>query len=156
MVTGPVLAPVIEPVTADDRAGLAGWFALVVACHAHDSPDLPPPCPRCHANRFSWPGFAQQAWVARDGAGVVAAANVVLPQRDVLDHGFADVLVVPSRRRRGLGTQLLAHLVAQSRAAGRTRLFFDVGGPLTSSGPGNAFLRAAGARLGMLETRRRL
>jgi GNAT superfamily N-acetyltransferase len=37
------------------------------------------------------------------------------------------VLVVPPWRRRGLGTGLLEHLAAQARAAGRARLFLDVG-----------------------------
>jgi hypothetical protein len=66
------------------------------------------------------------------------------------------VLVVPPWRRRGLGTRLLEHLAAQARAAGRARLFLDVGEPLDGPGPGAALLRSAGARVGMVKTRRRL
>jgi GNAT superfamily N-acetyltransferase len=158
MTDGParVLAPAIESVTADDRAGMHGWFALMVACHDHDSPALPPPCPLSHANRFSWPGFGQRAWIVRDGTTVVGAAHMVLPEHDDPDYGFAHVLVVPPWRRRGLGTRLLEHLAAQARAAGRARLFLDVGEPLDGPGPGAALLRSVGARVGMVETRRRL
>jgi GNAT superfamily N-acetyltransferase len=149
---------VIEPVSADDRATMDGWFALEVRSHEHDTPELPPPCPLGHATRFSWPGFDKRAWVVRRGSDVVAAAQVTLPQRDNLTGGFAQVLVAPEQRRRGLGTRLLRHVVTQARRAGRTHLALGAGRPLDGSdpGPGEAFLRAAGARLGMVEIRRRL
>jgi GNAT superfamily N-acetyltransferase len=158
MTTGPApaLAPAIDPVAADDPAGMDGWFALIVTCQAHDLPALPAPCRLGHANRFSWPGFTQRAWVARDGAEVIGAAHMVLPERDGADYGFAHVLVAPSWRRRGLGTRLLERLTTEARAAGRARLFFDVGRPLDAPGTGDAFMQAAGARFGMAEMRRRL
>ena len=150
------MATVIEPVSADDRATMDGWFALEMRSHEHDSPELPPPCPLGHATRFSWPGFDKRAWVVRRGSDVVAAAQVTLPQRDNLTGGFAQVLVAPEQRRRGLGTRLLRHLVTQARHAGRTHLALGAGRPLDGISPGEAFLRAAGARLGMVEMRRRL
>jgi GNAT superfamily N-acetyltransferase len=149
-------APALEPVHADDRAAMDGWFALLVRCHANETPQLPPPCPVDHANRFAWPGFTQRAWIVRDGADVVAAAQMSLPERDNRDSGFADVLVAPEHRRRGLGGRLLRHLVDQARAAGRTRLVLWATEPADAPSPGAAFLRAAGARLGMVEMRRRL
>ena len=150
------LAPVIEPVAAGDRAAMDGWFALMVACHAHDTPALPPPCPLGHTNRFSWPGFTQRAWVVREGPVVVAAAHMILPEHDAPDHVFAHVLVDPAHRRRGLGTRLLEHLADRARAAGRARLFVDAPEPPDGPDAGSALLRRAGARLGMTETRRRL
>ena len=154
------MATVIEPVSANDRATMDGWLALEVRSHEHDTPELPPPCPLGHATRFSWPGFDKRAWIVRAGPDVIAAAQVTLPQRDNLTGGFAQVLVAPEQRRRGLGTRLLRHLVTQARHAGRTHLALGAGrpldGPSPDPGPGEAFLRAAGARLGMVEMRRRL
>ena len=160
MASGPSPArePAIRPVAADDHAAMDGWFALQQRCHAHDAPELPPPCPVGHAHRFSWPGFAQRAWIVRDGtgAGVVAAAELSLPRRDNVHHCFAGVLVAPEHRRRGLGTRLLAHLVAQARDAGRAQMGLGTGTRPGAPGSGVAFLRTTGARLAMREKRRRL
>ena len=138
------MATVIEPVSADDRATMDGWFALEVRSHEHDTPELPPPCPLGHATRFSWPGFDKRAWVVRSGPDVVAAAQVTLPQRDNLTGGFAQVLVAPEQRRRGLGTRLLRHLVTQARHAGRTHLALGAGRPL--DGPSTRSRRGVPAR----------
>ncbi|MDT7580882.1 MAG: hypothetical protein QOK35_2146 [Pseudonocardiales bacterium] len=146
----------IEPVAAEDRAAMDGWFAFLQRCHAHDTPELPPPCPVSHAHWFARPGFAQQAWTVRDGAEVVAAASLSLPVHDNLHHGFAGVLVGPPHRRRGLGSRLLRHVAAHARDAGRTHLALGTGARPGAADPGHDFLRAAGARLAMVEKRRRL
>jgi GNAT superfamily N-acetyltransferase len=146
-----VREPAIHPVTADDRAAMDAWFALLVRSHGYDTPELPPPCPLGHAHQFSWPGFTRHAWVLRDGDRAVAVATTVLPQRDNLHHGFAHVLVDPRHRRRGLGSRMLRHATEHARAAGRTRLVIGTG-----TAPGSGFLRVSGARLGMVEQRRRL
>jgi GNAT superfamily N-acetyltransferase len=146
----------IEPVRPDDRAVMDGWFGLLERSHRYDEPELPPPCPVSHATRFSWPGFEQRAWVAREGREVVAAAHVTLPQRDNLQGGFAHVLVTPTHRRRGIGSRLLGHAAADARASGRARLALDAVRQPDGPSPGEEFLRAAGARLGMVEMRRRL
>ncbi len=156
LTAAPAVDPVLEPVTADDRAAMDLWFALQVRCHAHDTPRLPPPCPLDHAHRFSWPGWTHVAWIVREGDEVVAAAHLNLPQQDNLHHGFASVLVAPEHRRHGLGTRLLAHLTAQAREAGRRHLALGAGTHPGKANPGSAFLRAAGARLAMVEWRRRL
>lgn len=148
----PVTAAVIEPVTADDRVAMDGWFALQVRCHAHDAPEQPPPCPLGHARRFAWPGHLHLAWIVRDGDDVVASAHLYLPQRDNRHYGLANVLVAPSQRRSGLGSHLLAHAADRARDAGRTHLALGAG----ATDPGSAFLRAAGARLAMIEKQRRL
>jgi GNAT superfamily N-acetyltransferase len=132
------------------------WFALLVRCHAHDWPELPPPCPVGHAHRFSWPGYVQHAWIVRGGSEVVAAAYLTLPQRDNLHFGFSDVLVAPEHRRRGLGSRLLRHVAAHARTAGRSQLAFGAGARPGAFVPGSSFLRSAGARLAMVEKRRRL
>lgn len=152
----PGMATVIEPVRAEDRAAMDGWFDLMTLCHAHDTPELPPPCPLGHSTRFSWPGSEHRAWVVSEGADVVGAAHMTLPRHDNLGHGFAHVLIGPRHRRRGLGSRLLDHVTTQARAAGRTRLALGADCPLDGSSPGAEFLRASGARLAMVEMRRRL
>jgi GNAT superfamily N-acetyltransferase len=146
----------IEPVRADDRRAMDGWFALQVHCHEHDTPELPPPCSVGHAHRFSWPGYVQHAWIVRDGSQVVAAAHLTLPQRDNLHYGFAAVLVAPAHRRRGLGSRLLEQVVDRAREAGRTQIAFGAGTRPGTPNPGSSFLRGTGARLAMVEKRRRL
>jgi GNAT superfamily N-acetyltransferase len=149
--------PTIEPVVADDRAVMDDWLALRTAARAHDTPQLPPPCPLEHAAQFSWPDWAVQAWVVRRDAGrVVGAADLSLPTRDNLGNSFGNVVVAPDHRRRGLGTRLWQHLVEQARAAGRVRIGASAVDPLDGTGPGSAFLRGTGARLGLTEVRRRL
>src|SRR4051812_30991386 len=115
-----VSAPAIEPVRADDRAAMDGWFGLLQVSHVHDAPELPPPCSVGHAARFSWPGFERRAWVVREGHEVVAVAHLTLPQRENLRSAFADVLVAPAHRRLGLGSPLLHPVATDARTARRT------------------------------------
>lgn len=150
------MATGVHTVRADDRAAMDAWFALLVRCHAHDAPELPPPCPVEHANRFSWPGYTLHAWIVRDGADVVAAAHLTLPQRDNLHYGFCGLSVAPTHRRRGLGSALLGRVVEQARAAGRSQIALGTGARPGRPAPGSSFLRRAGARLAMVEKRRRL
>jgi GNAT superfamily N-acetyltransferase len=146
----------LEPVAADDRAAMDGWFALLTGTRAHDLPGLAPPCPLDHAAPFGWPDLDVRAWVVRDGAAVVGAAQLLLPLRDDLGNAYGQVTVAPDRRRRGIGRRLLDHLAEQARAAGRVRLGLQTQGSFDTDDPGTLFLRAAGARLGLVDVRRRL
>jgi GNAT superfamily N-acetyltransferase len=152
----PTAALALEPVTADDRAAMDGLFALYAAARAHDLPDAPPPCRVEHAARFDWPDVDSRVWVVREHDDVVAAAELGLPLRDDLDNAYAHLTVAPHRRRRGLGRRLLDHVAGQARAAGRVRLGLQTQGPLDADDPGTLLLRAAGARLGLVDVRRRL
>ncbi|HSU10360.1 MAG TPA: GNAT family N-acetyltransferase [Pseudonocardia sp.] len=151
-----VSAPAIEPVRADDRAAMDGWFGLLQVSHVHDAPELPPPCPVGHAARFSWPGFEPRAWVVREGHEVVAVAHLTLPQRENLTSAFADVLVAPAHRRLGLGSRLLDHVATDARTAGRTRLVLWTDRSPDGPDLGDGFLESVGARRGLAEMRRRL
>jgi GNAT superfamily N-acetyltransferase len=92
----------------------------------------------------------------RDRTEVVAVAELTLPKRDNLHFGYSGVLVAPACRRRDLGSRLLRHLAAHARAAGRTTLALGTAARPGAADPGSGFLRAAGARLAMVEKRRRL
>jgi GNAT superfamily N-acetyltransferase len=148
--------PTIQPVGADDRALMDGWYALTMRCHAHDTPRSARLSRRRHDNRLSSSRSVRRAWAVCDGAEVVAAAEVSLPQHENLDSGSAHLLVAPEHRRRGLGSRLLARLAADARAAGRTWLALQVHADLDTPAPGHGFLRAVGARLGQRELQRRL
>ena len=157
----PGMATVIEPVCADDRAAMDGWFDLMTLCQAHDTPELPPPCPLGHSTRFSWPGFEHRAWAVSRRAPIVvgAARRDAAAGTTTSDHGFADVLVGPRhRRRRGLGSRLLDH----RHRPGPGRRPDPAGAAVPDCAPRRVESRARnscarpGARLGQVELRRRL
>ena len=66
------------------------------------------------------------------------------------------MLVAPPHRRRGLGARLLRHVTAQAVDAGRTQLALGTTVRPGAAAAGREFLRAAGARLALVERRRRL
>jgi GNAT superfamily N-acetyltransferase len=154
------LAPgiALAPVAADDDAALRDWFALVTAARAHDTPADPPPCWVEHRAQLAAgdPGYDERAWLARAGSEAVGVALLALPVLDNLDNAYAEILVAPRHRRRGVGGRLLAHLADAARSAGRARLQIDAREPLDERGPAPAFLTAAGARLALADQRRRL
>jgi GNAT superfamily N-acetyltransferase len=147
---------VIEPIDPADGATMDAWFALTLACHRHDAPELAALSRPRHATRLSSPGFRSRAWAVRADARVVASAETALPLHDNLDFGFAHVLVSPAHRRRGLGSALLAHVVADARAQGRTRLALQAVELPGRPAPAAGFLHAAGARPGLDALQRRL
>ena len=130
------------------------WLALLIGARRHDLPDFPPPCPVEHAKRFRSEDREARAWVVREGDRTVAAAELGLPLRDNLRADGAHLVVAPGRRRRGLGRSLWDGVVAQARLAGREHLCVEVHSPLDGSAPGSEFLRAAGARPALTDTRR--
>lgn len=151
-------ASAFEPVVADDRAVMDGWFALRAAARRNDLPDFPPPCPVEHVARLDGVHGHRdvRAWVVREDGRVVAGAELGLPLRDNLTAAGADIVVAPDQRRRGLGRRLLAHVCAQARAAGRRHLWVEVLAPLDVDPPGSGFLRAAGAHPALFDLRSEL
>lgn len=144
-----------ERVVADDPAALDVCFALDIAVCAADRPDDPPPCVRDHHASLAmpWPGSHDTVWLARCDGEVVGNVLLSLTMRDNLDNAFGEVQVAPGRRRGGIGTVLLEHLVTEARAAGRIRLIAQVP-ELPTAGP--AFAVRAEALRALAEQRRRL
>jgi GNAT superfamily N-acetyltransferase len=87
-------------------------------------------------------------WLVRDADGVVGSASLAV-------HGpalaYAEVLVRPPSRRRGIGTALLEQLLPPARADGARSLLGH-----HSSQAGAAFARKAGARDDQRDVRARL
>ncbi|MCQ1945629.1 MULTISPECIES: GNAT family N-acetyltransferase [unclassified Arthrobacter] len=71
------------------------------------------------AGRRSTPSRRREILAARAGADIVGAALVNLPLTDNLHSGTVNVVVAPSARRRGVGTQLYA--AAEQLAAADNR-----------------------------------
>ena len=116
-------------------------------------------------------GDPRQAWLATDAGGPAGCYLLELPDRENVTVGTCVLAVPPARRRRGIGTALLAHSTAQARAAGRTTLrgsaLTGSAGSAGSAGPagsgesagsagsaGEAFAQAAGATGGLTDVRR--
>lgn len=95
---------------------------------------------------------------ARDDAGVVVGgAWAELPQKDNLTFAYAEVFVVPERRREGHGTALAETLMAECRDAGRTLMMGEAAWPVDDEdGPGKKFAEKLGFELDIVDAHREL
>jgi GNAT superfamily N-acetyltransferase len=117
----------IVPLDADDDVLVAQVAGLVDAVRAADSPWVHP----CTENEVR--GDVRYGWElapARHFVGLVDGAPVVkglveTSEWDNLDLAWLEVTVHPAHRRRGLGTEMLAFLVAEAERTGRTKLGID-------------------------------
>lgn len=95
------------------------------------------------------------------GDAVVVAGYLSLRLLDNLDAAEVDVAVRPDVRRRGFGSQMLARLEEDARAAGRSRFDAEVrwpyDGPTDGAGaPGAEFAKAHGYSFGLGDVQREL
>jgi len=135
-----------------ERLDPAGDTVAVRACHeiylaaAHaDGMRRPAMSPRTFQAwlRYGWTEDPSEAWLARDHDGEVCGWYLLtLPERENRHLADLNLVVVPPRRRAGLGTALLGHAADRARQAGRTLLT----GHSDESSAGTAFARALGAR----------
>ena len=151
------MAPRIVPVTTLDPAPQASelaqaWNDVVVAVTVatmgddHDAWSLASRRAREASTSWSHRYFAAVADV--DGADrVVAAAELMLPQRDNLELAMVDVAVDLDHRRRGVGTRALEHLTQLATEAGRTTLVAETAYPMDGIDPGEGFLTGHGFAL---------
>lgn len=68
------------------------------------------------------PSVERRLMAVVDEGRVVAGASVMFPLRDNVTHSFGMVSVLPSHRRRGLGSQLLEWVQGSARDQGRATL----------------------------------
>jgi len=90
---------------------------------------------------------------------VVAVGWADIPLEDNLTSAELVVAVMPAHRRRGLGTRMLEHLLAESRAHGRSRFVgfvsYPYDAPADGTGhPGTEFLRRHGFDRGIPDVQR--
>lgn len=141
----------LDPVKPDERE-LAGVVAVQEAARAADVPHQRQRTTQSLRNylRHGWEGDPPMVAAAYEGNRVVAAARMVLQDRDNTHLCEFDIIVDPVERRRGLGRRLLDVVIDRTRQEGRRTLLAN---PWNSS-PGPAFLAANGFTLGYEETQR--
>jgi GNAT superfamily N-acetyltransferase len=146
-----------DPLT--DAARLQACHEILEASRRADDPAAPEHSRADFRNWWAY-GFEgrdpRQAWLATDAGGPAGCYLLELPDRENVTVGTCVLAVPPPRRRRGIGTALLAHGTAQARAAGRTTLRGAalLGSAGSGGSAGEAFAQAAGATGGLTEVRR--
>ncbi len=101
--------------------------------------------------RYGWTEDPQEVWLARDDAGVaIGWYMIALPERENRHLAYLHLYVHPSRRRAGVGTELVRHAAGRARLAGRKVLSGDA----LEEGAGPGFVGALGGRVGLAEIRR--
>jgi GNAT superfamily N-acetyltransferase len=140
-----------DPRADEDRLRLC--HQMTVAGRPHDDPNVP-------AMPFvafrGWWGYGfgdnpMQAWLATDDSGEPSGAYLLeLPLKENRQNAFGLVVVPPARRRRGTGTELLAHMARESGRAGRRLLMSST----RVGAPAEGFAAATGGRAGLRDVRR--
>jgi GNAT superfamily N-acetyltransferase/RimJ/RimL family protein N-acetyltransferase len=135
-----------------DRATTQACFEIVRAVDAVDDPDGPPWSLRRLRGWIEYPTDSIEIWMAVDETTGAhhGWCFLRLPERENRDRVNLSVDVLPSSRRRGIGTALLRHAAERAAAAGRSVL---ASGSFQGSA-GAAFAARVGATAGLVEARR--
>jgi GNAT superfamily N-acetyltransferase len=88
--------------------------------------------------------FLHEWYAAWDGRRAVGTAYLLAPVADNTHLAWAEVHVVPDRRREGIGSDLIALVEERARAIGRTRVIVEAFAPVDGDSPALAFGRARG------------
>ncbi|MGW5647750.1 GNAT family N-acetyltransferase [Saccharopolyspora sp. NPDC003752] len=121
------------------------WHAVLAASLEHDLPDRPPTPKQVHARlTTAGPDSRRLLWLAAEPDGSVAGvAGLRLFTRPGQEHVTElELHVHPERRRRGVGSQLLAQVVFAAQVEDRRSVLTRV----ADAGPGAAFCTARGFR----------
>jgi GNAT superfamily N-acetyltransferase len=138
---------------ASDSKALTACHDIVLAGTPIDHPNLPPWPLDSFRSKWTraYDGALGEAWLAIDDSGEPAGCYLLrLPVNENVTLARVILQVPPSRRRAGIGSELLAHCVGRARQAGRLRL----GGEARDGSPGAAFAQAVGAEAGIPEVNR--
>ena len=135
----------IRDVDVGDERALRRWYDVWRAGQAHRNADLIPSWEAAGRPLASAPpGFDPQLFSLVDGDEAVGVCLLNLPLEDNPTVAYADLMVHPDHRRRGVGTSLLAALEERCRAAGRDRVLTEVHRTAAGDGGGAAFAEARG------------
>jgi RimJ/RimL family protein N-acetyltransferase len=140
---------------ATDGDAVRACYRIFRAGAPADDPQGPPLSLRFFTGwiAMGWTEDPPECWLARDEAGETCGFYVLtVPQRE--NRHLAEIFptVLLSRRREGLGTELLRHAAARAHDLGRAVLSSDC----REGSPGGEFARGAGAQPGLAEIRRML
>lgn len=158
------MTPDIVPVDPSDDAAFTAWHHVYETSARHELGEVATPwrleelrATMQVAGSHSWSG----AWAAVVDGRAVGAGWVRTPLLDNLELAEVDVHVLPSHRRRGVGTAVLARLEAEARSRGRRVLtglssWSDEAGSDGRGASGPEFARARGYGLALSEVQREL
>ena len=156
----PVPVHHVRRVDPRDDAAFEAWFDVRLRGQQHDEPGTD------HGTLTEQRALHRE-WLAPDapvqvvllaaveGARTVGVARLELPQRDNPHRVDLELRVDLDRRRRGVGSALLAEAVRVARDRGRTTVFAEVGEPLGAVA-GRGFAGRHGAVCGQVDARREL
>jgi GNAT superfamily N-acetyltransferase/RimJ/RimL family protein N-acetyltransferase len=135
-----------------NRATTQACFEIVRAADAVDDPDGPPWSLTRLRGWIEYPTDSIEIWMAVDETTGAhhGWCFLRLPERENRDRVNLSVDVLPSSRRRGVGTALLRHAAERAAAAGRSVLASES----FQGSPGAAFAARVGATAGLVEARR--
>jgi GNAT superfamily N-acetyltransferase len=141
-----------------DTAGAERWLALSLRCVPVDHPGTAAGSLEEVFHQLK--GVQRSAryahFIAVEDGVDVAYGTARLPMRDNLSGANVSVSVLPSRRRKGVGTALAEEILAFVRSDGRTNAAWTVGSPVGEESPGCAFSRVMGATRALSRMRREL
>lgn len=149
----------IEALDPADDTAVRAAYAVFQRAERHGRPRADVMAPADFAANLATTIGAQPwaGWVALAEGEPVGVALLTWPTTDNLHVCWGSVSVVAEHRRRRVGTQLLATLIAAGRALDRRTLEIEVAHPLDGgTSPGEAFLAAAGLKEVMFEQRAEL
>jgi GNAT superfamily N-acetyltransferase len=142
----------------NDVGGAERWLALASACVAVDHPGLIAGSLEEVLLQVSGDqrSLRYAHFLAVEDGVDVAYGTARLTMRDNLANATVSTSVLPSRRRRGIGTVLAQEILEFLRSEGRTNAVWTVGSPIGQESPGCAFSRGLGASNALSRLRREL
>jgi GNAT superfamily N-acetyltransferase/RimJ/RimL family protein N-acetyltransferase len=135
-----------------DRAATQACYEVVRAALVAEDPFGPPTSARTLRGRLEHPHDPIEAWYVpgETGDDVLGWYYLELPALENLDRASLRLFVHPSRRRRGIGGELLRHAAERAAAHGRSVLIIGA----TQGSAGEAFAARARSVPGLLDARR--
>jgi GNAT superfamily N-acetyltransferase len=149
---------VTEVERISDIGGARRWLALASECVPVDHPGLTANSLEEILHQLSGKQTSSryEHFVAVDDDVDAAYGTARLSMRDNLENAVISMSVLPSQRRRGVGSALAQEILAFVRSEGRTSVMWTVGSPVREESPGCKFSRALGARKALSRLRREL
>ncbi|HIW64301.1 MAG TPA: GNAT family N-acetyltransferase [Candidatus Stackebrandtia excrementipullorum] len=145
--------------TITASAVVDAMYEVLLAAHQNDQADNPRPCRKLYTVAMRQkPLKVKHEWrVAHVGGELAGYVGVELPVLDNRHVAFAEVVVHPRFRRRGIGTALIGEAEQIARSENRRSLIAGTIGPTTNgtgtrSEAGGLFLQACGYDLALAET----
>lgn len=135
----------IRTVDVQDESAVRAWWEV-----GHEATAERPgnPFPAWEVSRTAIPAdnpeYATTLLGAFDGATMVGSVLFLAPLNENLHTCSLNAYVVPSRRREGIGSRLVADVEARAAALGRTILQSEAYVPPGETGPAEAFAAARG------------